>query len=281
MSRPLIGLAKAEIRIFTNTAELITVVLRKTVPMTSQDNTKRIAYILHAPIDEPAGRGVKAYMEKFSDVDIIVPSGELPPFPKAIDDVDQAYMSDIYEPFVAPLIVRTIEETKSLRYGAICTASFGDIGVVQPLSNAQSPVVGLGWSNFQEAIANWNRFSIIHPYTPDIVWYFRELVERYGLSDRCVSIEMYDVSLADYIQIGVMPDVDQIIELTLPCVQRAVKKGARAILIGCGGQFWSWFAPRLSAVTSEAFKVPVLPPIDTMFRYARKLIHSDGQPAEG
>jgi Asp/Glu/hydantoin racemase len=243
--------------------------------MTRHNNTERIAYILHAPIDEPAGRGVKAYMTKFSDVDVIVPSGKPPPFPKTIDQVNKAYMSDIYEPFVAPLIVRAIEETKSLHYGAICTASFGDIGVVQPQFNVRSPVVGLGWSNFQEAIANGDKFSIIHPYTPDIVWYFQELVERYSLSSHCASIEMYDVSLADYIEIGVKPDVDQIIELTLPCIQRAVKKGAKVILIGCGGQFWSWFAPLLSAVTSEAFKVPVLPPIDTMFRYARKLIHSD------
>jgi Asp/Glu/hydantoin racemase len=245
--------------------------------MKSQDNIKRIAYILHAPVDEPAGRGVKAYMTKFSDVDIIVPSGNLPPFPKAIDEVNKAYMSDIYEPLVAPLIVQTMEETKALHYGAICTASFGDIGVVQPQIKTRTPVVGLGWSNFQEAIASWDTFSVIHPYTPDIVWYFHELVERYSLSNHCASIEMYDVSLADYIEIGVKPDVDQIIELTIPCIQRAVEKGARVILIGCGGQFWSWFAPMLSEVTSEEFNVPVLPPIDTMFRYARKLIHSEGQ----
>jgi Asp/Glu/hydantoin racemase len=247
-------------------------------PMKPHDNAARIAYILHAPVNEPAGRGITAYMTKFSDVDIIQPVGKLPPFPKAIDEVNQRYMSDIYEPLVAPLITRTIEETKALNYGAICTASFGDIGVVQPRDNTLTPVVGLGWSNFQEAIAGWEKFSIIHPYTPDIVWYFDELVERYGMHDHCLSIETYDVSLGDYIEIGVKPDIDRVIEITMPCVQRAADKGARVILIGCGGQFWSWFAPVLSEVTAKAFHIPVLPPIDTMFSYARKVIHTALNP---
>jgi Asp/Glu/hydantoin racemase len=247
--------------------------------MKLRENAARIAYILHAPVNEPAGRGITAYMAQFSDVDIIQPAGKLPPFPKTIDEVNQAYMSDIYEPHVAPLITRTIEETKALNYGAICTASFGDIGVVHPRENPLSPVVGLGWSNFQEAIARWDKFSIIHPYTPDIVGYFHELVERYGMGDHCVSIENYDVSLGDYIEIGVKPDIDRIIEITMPCVRRAVDKGATVILIGCGGQFWSWFAPVLSEVTAKALHVQVLPPIDTMFSYARKVIHTALKPA--
>ena len=238
--------------------------------MRSQNNTDRIAYILHAPIDEPAGQGVQAYMRRFHDVDIVVPTGALPPFPKSIDEVNAKYMSEVYEPLVAPLIAQTIEETKDLGYGAICTASFGDIGVTQTPSRTGSPVVGLGWSNFREAVERFDTFSIIHPYTPDIAWYFIELVERYGFGAHCKSIETYDVSLGDYIEIGVMPNIEQIIELTMPCVERAVQRGARTVLIGCGGQFWSWFAPRLSAETEKAFQVRVLPPIDTMFHYARR-----------
>ncbi|MCP4199684.1 MAG: hypothetical protein GY762_21270 [Proteobacteria bacterium] len=247
--------------------------------MKQHENAARIAYILHAPVNEPAGRGITAYMAQFSDVDIIQPAGKLPPFPKTIDEVNQAYMSDIYEPLVAPLITRTIEETKALNYGAIWTASCGDIGVVQPRENTLSPVVvGLGWSNFQEAITRWGKFSIIHPYTPDIVWYFHALLERYDICDHCVSIENYDVSLGDYIEIGVKPDIDRIIEITMPCVRRAVDRGAKVILIGCGGQFWSWFAPVLSEVTAKALHVQVLPPIDTMFSYARKVIHTTLRP---
>ena len=89
--------------------------------------SKRIAYILHAPVDEPAGRGVKIYMEKFSDVDIILPEGKLPPFPQSLDDVNTDYMSSVYRPLVEPLLLDTIKKTKTLNYGAICTASFGDV----------------------------------------------------------------------------------------------------------------------------------------------------------
>ncbi len=240
--------------------------------MKPQDVRNRIAYILHAPIDEPAGRGVVAYMEKFKDVDIIVPSGALPPFPKSIDEVNSSYMTHVYEPLVAPLIVRTIEETRQLGYGAICTASFGDIGVVQTPKDANSKVVGLAWSNFRQAMATAGRFSVIHPYTREIAWYFEELIKKYNLLEHCASIELYDVDLADYIEIGKRPNIEQIIEITMPCVQRAVDKGAKVILIGCGGQFWSWFAPVLSRVTTKKFGVCVLPPIDTMFSYAREQI---------
>jgi hypothetical protein len=44
------------------------------------------------------------------------------------------------------------------------------------------------------------------------------------------------------------------------------------ILIGCGGQFWSVFAPLLSEESFRKFGVRVLPPIDTMVSFARKLI---------
>ena len=211
-------------------------------------------------------------MAKFRDVKVIVPVGELPPFPKSISEVNQQYLDEVYSPRVAPLIVQAIEEVKPLGYGAICTASFGDIGVGDLGSRGESKVVGLGWSNFHAALSGYGRFSLIHPYTPDIAWYFEDLVDRYDMSDHCVSIETYDVDLSEVITIGVRPDIDQVIDLTVPCVKRAVDKGAEVVLIGCGGQFWSWFAPVLSEITVSKFGVEVLPPIDTMFDFARKLI---------
>ncbi len=241
--------------------------------MTSKEISNKIAYILHAPVNEPAGKSVKLYLEeKFADIDIIIPDEELPPFPKSSDDVNARYMKSIYEPLVAPLIARTIEKTISLGYGAVCTASFGDVGVLHQSNKEQSPIIGLGWSNFQMALGNHSKFSLVHTYTPEIAWYFDELVKRYNLTEQCASIEIYDINLADYITIGVMPDLDLITELTLPCIERAVNKGAEVILIGCGGQFWSRFAPILSKSTSEKFGVNVLPPIDTMFYYARRII---------
>jgi len=235
--------------------------------------SKRIAYILHAPIDEPAGRGVKLYMEKFHDVDIILPEGKLPPFPQSLDEVNTEYMSTIYFPMVEPLLLETIKKTKKLNYGAICTASFGDVGLSPPQEGETCPVIGLGWSNFQEALLCHGPFSLIHPYTSEIIGYFEQLLERYHLLNSCVSIEVYDENLSNYLTVGVEPDVSKIIDLTLPCVERAVQKGANVILIGCGGQFWSRLSPRLSEITLRLFSVTVLPPIDTMFHYARKKIH--------
>lgn len=234
--------------------------------------SKRIAYILHAPVDEPAGRGVKIYMEKFKDVDIILPKGKLPPFPRSIDEVNAEYMRTVYLPLVEPLLLDTIKETKKLNYGAICTASFGDVGLSPPREGEACPVIGLGWSNFQEALSDYGPFSLIHPYTTEIIGYFDQLLERYHLSKSCVSIEVYDENLSAYLKIGPEQDMKKLIDLTLPCVERGVQKGAKAVLVGCGGQFWSRFAPRLSELTLQRFGVPVLPPIDTMLHYARKRI---------
>jgi len=237
--------------------------------------SRRIAYILHAPVDEPAGRGVKLYMEKFSDVDIILPDGTLPPFPQSIDDVNADYMSTVYLPLVEPLLLDTIRETKKLNYGAICTASFGDVGLQPPGEEETCPVIGLGWSNFQEALTGYGPFSLIHPYTSEIIGYFDLLLERYHLTSACVSIEVYSENLSKHLTLGNLPHMEKIIDLTLPCVENAVQKGAKVILIGCGGQFWSRFAPQLSEVTLQRLGVPVLPPIDTMFHYARKKIFGD------
>ena len=138
-------------------------------------NRQKIAYILHAPIDEPAGQGVKIYLERFDDVDIVIPSGKLPPFPKSLDEVNADYMKNIYEPLVEPLLLKAIGEAKKLHYGAICMASFGDVGLMPPLAGETSPVIGLGWSNFQEALSRFGPFSLIHPYTDEIIYYFDKI----------------------------------------------------------------------------------------------------------
>lgn len=243
--------------------------------MTPENISHRIAYILHAPLDEPAGKSVKLYIdEKFDDVDIIVPDEDLPPFPKSAEEVNARYMREIYEPLVAPLLTRAIEKTAQLGYGAVCNASFGDVGVNSKTKQGHSPVAGLGWSNFQMALNEHNTFSLIHTYTPEIAYYFEDLVKQYRLEEQCASIEIYDVDLSQHLTIGQIPDLDLITELTLPCIERAVNTGAEVILIGCGGQFWSRFAPILSRSTLENFGVRVLPPIDTMFEYCRSLMNT-------
>lgn len=146
----------------------------------------------------------------------------------------------------------------------LVVACHGDPGVRE----ARRPglqVLGMGEVSMLVAAATADRFSVLSLTEPTAGRKWRQL-RSYGLADRCVSVEPTGpaealtrdtVDLSPYVQ----------------AVERAVRSGAEAIVLGCAGM-----APLVEQLRART-DVPVIEPVSATCHVAVSLAVGSRQPA--
>jgi Asp/Glu/hydantoin racemase len=137
-----------------------------------------------------------------------------------------AYIETRFESLIGAYAVAQLAAEHYPRFDAIVVAAFGDPGLPALREVVPVPVVGMSEAAFASACLIGQRFSIIAISSRITAWY-RETVERCGLTARLASIRALDQPLAD---IGSV-QTDQAAQLLALCERAVREDGADALVI--------------------------------------------------
>jgi len=133
------------------------------------------------------------------------------------------------EVFVAPLVVKKVEELWRSGFDGVLINCFDDPGLEASRESVPIPVVGAGQASLLVTQILGSTFSIITVGGLESVRATRRMVERYGFSHKLVSIRSVGVHPQD---IDLYGDgiVNRVVEL---CRKALMEDGADVVILGC------------------------------------------------
>ncbi len=161
------------------------------------------------------------------------------------------------EAFAVPGLIRALLSVEDADAGII--ACFDDTGLDAARSAAPFPVVGICEAALVTAGQIAKRIAVVTT-TPRSVVPLEELVRRYGFAER-VSVTACNVAVLDLER----PDSGAEEKLCAE-IERALEKGAEAIVLGCAGM------ADLAAALSQKFGAPVIDGVAAAVKQAEALV---------
>jgi allantoin racemase len=161
------------------------------------------------------------------------------------------------EAFAVPGLIQALLSARDAHAGII--ACFDDTGLDAARSAAPFPVVGICEAALVTAGQLAKRVAIVTTL-PRSVAPLEELVRRYGFAER-VSVTACNVAVLDLEKSGSGAEEKLCIE-----IERALEKGAEAIVLGCAGM------ADLAAALSQKFGVPVIDGVAAAVKQAEALV---------
>ncbi|MCA1455563.1 aspartate/glutamate racemase family protein [Bradyrhizobium sp. BRP22] len=161
------------------------------------------------------------------------------------------------EAFAVPGLVQALLNAQDANAGII--ACFDDTGLDAARSAAPFPVIGICEAALITAGQLAKRIAVVTTLPRSVVP-LEELVRRYGFAER-VSVTACDVAVLDLEKPGSGAQEKLCAE-----IERALEKGAEAIVLGCAGM------ADLAAVLSKKFGVPVIDGVAAAVKQAEALI---------
>ena len=143
--------------------------------------------------------------------------------PVSIENFHDEYASIIG---VMEEVHKGIEE----KFDAYIIACYGDPGLYAAREIVDVPVIGIAEASIHLATMVASKFSIV-TVIPRIKLLIEEVVQKYGLADRCASIRTTDMSVLDF-----ETDPNRgMLELARESQKAIEEDGAEAICLGCAG----------------------------------------------
>lgn len=158
-------------------------------------------------------------------------------------------------------VIEEVRKGEQENYDAFVIACYGDPGIYAAREIATVPVVGIAEASMYMASMMAARFSIV-TVIPRIRTLLEEVVRRYGMTEKCVSIRTTNMCVLDFEH-----DPERgMRELTAECKVAISEDGAEAICLGCAGM--AKFAEDLE----REFGVPVFDGVVCATKLAEALV---------
>ncbi|MCD6275400.1 MAG: aspartate/glutamate racemase family protein [Thermoplasmata archaeon] len=148
-----------------------------------------------------------------------------------------------------PEIIKKAKELHK-KYDGIVVNCCLDVGVDVIRSIIATPVIGPCEASLALASVLGRKIGIVS-VSKTAIELFEELVIKYRMEERVVSIRGIDISVPE-----IEKDVEKTIELLKKEIEEAIKEQAQVIVLGCTGL--AGFATKLQ----KFFKVPILDPAE-------------------
>lgn len=144
-------------------------------------------------------------------------------------------------------VLEEVRKGEAEGFDGYAIACYGDPGLYPAREIARAPVVGIGETSMLMACMLGYKFSII-TILDRFIGPVEEMVNRYGLSERCASIRVINTPVLD-----IEKGSDTITNLMIDQGRQAINKdGAEVLLLGCAGM------AGLEESIEEALNVPVI-----------------------
>jgi allantoin racemase len=167
-----------------------------------------------------------------------------------------------YESLVMMDTLDVVKKAENDGYDAVVLGCFYDLGLQEAREISNKMVVTApAESCMLLSCSLGSTFSIIVGRKKWIPQMMGNVVQ-YGLRDRLASFKALDLGVLDFQEDKAKTEKRQI-EATREAIE---KDGAEVIILGCTAEFGFW------KVLQEKFKVPVLDPVITPFKYAEYLV---------
>lgn len=138
---------------------------------------------------------------------------------------------------------------KKLDYDGVLLACFGDPGLYSLKEKLTVPVIGIAEASLSLSLLLGQSFSILTAL-PKAVPMMKDMVQQYGLRQRCQSIKSLNLSVLD-----VEKNKDEAINRIIKVGNEALKEGAEVLVLGCAGM------TGIKKEIVEELDVPVIDPI--------------------
>ncbi|MFW9834867.1 MAG: aspartate/glutamate racemase family protein [Candidatus Thorarchaeota archaeon] len=179
--------------------------------------------------------------------------------PLSIESEIEAYMS------VGPMLEWLFRRRKDIKYDALIIGCAGDPGIGPIRELMDIPVIGPAESAYHIACMVADRFGVISPkqaggtnVADDLVARTREM----GLDRRLASIEFVEMPITEMWS----DDPTSIIKQTKTAINKAKKKGAGAVVLGCMSIAFR------TAKTKWDVGIPVINPLSASIKIAESFV---------
>ncbi len=165
------------------------------------------------------------------------------------------------ESLAAVGLLEEIHQGEQEKVDAMIIACYGDVGLYAAREVASVPVIGIGEASMYLASIVAARFSIVTVISRSKI-ILEELLQRYGMTEKCVSIRSTNMSVLDFEE-----NFDRGIEnLARESKKALTEDGAEAICLGCAGMVS--FVEKLE----QELSVPVFDGVTAAVKLAESLV---------
>jgi allantoin racemase len=171
-------------------------------------------------------------------------------------------IEDHYDEALAAVgVMEEVKKGEKEGFDGYVVACFGDPGLYACREITEKPVVGIAEAALFMACMLGHRFSILSVLSR-IEALMHDLLKKYGVESRCVSVRCTDIPVCDFERLK-----DTAKKVLLQVGKQAVEEdGAEVLCLGCAGM------AGLDEELEKELKVPVIDPVVAALKFVEGLV---------